>query len=160
MLSLPSAMGRMAMPWAIRYKRRSLSRLHQNPPDSRTVRSFERSGIDATRMSPELLSALGDSVEGFSDRRRAGAAVTSFVSVLSAMMVDQRHAVAAVDRVRVPTLLIWGARERHIQRGLVDDLIARRPDWQLEVLEESGHVPTWDAPGAYVDAVARWARSA
>lgn len=81
----------------------------------------------------------------------------SLASVLSAMLTDQSATVAAVDRVRAPTLLIWGARERHIPRVLMDDLIARRSDWRLQVLEESGHVPTWDSPGAYVDAVVRWA---
>jgi hypothetical protein len=39
---------------------------------------------------------------------------------------------------------------------VIDHLLARRPDWELCVFATVGHLPPWEVPDAYVEAVGRW----
>jgi hypothetical protein len=76
--------------------------------------------------------------------------------LLRVLFVDQRPARDVIDTVGVPTLLLWGDRDPLIGRAVIDDLVARRPDWDLLVFETVGHLAPWEVPDDYVDAVGRW----
>jgi pimeloyl-ACP methyl ester carboxylesterase len=41
--------------------------------------------------------------------------------------------------VRVPTLLVWGARDRFLGREMAEPSIARCPDGRLAIVDEAGH---------------------
>lgn len=114
-------------------------------------------GGDLSRCSPELVALVAEQLQGLrSQPRRLRGGVVAFASALSAMYVDQRPATEAIDRLAAPTLLLWGDQDPLIERGVIDHLIARRPDWDLCVFETVGHLPPWEVPEAYVEAVARW----
>ena len=48
--------------------------------------------------------------------------------------------------IQAPTLIVHGARDRLVPVAAVRDLVRRRPDWQLEVLDGVGHVPMLETP--------------
>jgi len=72
------------------------------------------------------------------------------------MTVRQRETREAINRIAAPTLLLWGDQDRIIPRILIDQLIARRPDWAFHIFESVGHLLPWEAPAAYVEVVGRW----
>jgi pimeloyl-ACP methyl ester carboxylesterase len=63
---------------------------------------------------------------------------------------------AMVEAITAPTLVIHGARDRLVPLMASRELVRRRPDWQLEVLEDIGHVAQLEAAGSVVAIVERW----
>jgi pimeloyl-ACP methyl ester carboxylesterase len=58
-----------------------------------------------------------------------------------------------LPRVQAPTLVIHGARDRLVPLAAARELVRRRPDWQLEVLEGVGHVPMLETPDRFLLAI-------
>jgi pimeloyl-ACP methyl ester carboxylesterase len=50
------------------------------------------------------------------------------------------------SRLEVPTRLLWGASDAFAPPSAVEDLVARMPDAELEVLQDVGHLVQLDAP--------------
>jgi pimeloyl-ACP methyl ester carboxylesterase len=118
-------------------------------------------GGDLSRMSPELAALLEE------ERRwvitqpwRIDGYVTQWAATASSLFVRRRRAAEAVAGVHAPTLVLWGDRDGLIERRMIDHLLSRRPDWKLHVFESVGHAAPIEAPGAYVEAVARWSGAA
>lgn len=122
----------------------------------RLADSLDLVGTDVSRISPALLTVVAEEVERLRISWRSDAAVTALASAIRDMTFDARAVGAAIDRILAPTLLLWGERDRVITRELIDQLIARRPDWDLHVLEAVGHMAPWEAPAASVAAVGQW----
>ena len=61
-----------------------------------------------------------------------------------------------VKKVQAPALVIHGELDRLIPVIAVRDLIKRRPDWKLEVLEGVGHVPMMETPELFLRVVNQW----
>ncbi|NIK55985.1 alpha/beta hydrolase [Kribbella shirazensis] len=57
----------------------------------------------------------------------------------------------------VPTMLIWGAKDRFVPLALAEEA-ARRLDWPLRVIEDAGHVPHIERPAAFLEEVTRTRR--
>ena len=83
-------------------------------------------------------------------------ALSQAAESLIALIVASRPLFRAVEAITAPTLLIWGDQDRLITRAVIDGLLKRRPDWDLEVVPSSGHAPMLESPDAFLDAVARW----
>jgi|ACXJ01.1.fsa_nt_gi pimeloyl-ACP methyl ester carboxylesterase len=52
-----------------------------------------------------------------------------------------------LEELRVPVLLLWGREDRILPVGMAMAVRARIPSARLRVLEDCGHVPTWEAAG-------------
>ena len=65
-----------------------------------------------------------------------------------------------VAAVRAPTLIVQGERDRLVRVAAVRAVAAARPDWQLEVLADLGHVPQLEAPERFLAVVEPWLRRA
>ena len=63
---------------------------------------------------------------------------------------------ARVAAVTAPTLVVHGSLDRLIPVSASRELIRRRPDWQLEVLDGVGHVPMMETPDLFLDALTSW----
>jgi pimeloyl-ACP methyl ester carboxylesterase len=63
---------------------------------------------------------------------------------------------AMVAGITTPTLVVHGARDRLVPLMASRELVRRRPDWQLEVLEDIGHVAQLEAAERFVEIVERW----
>jgi glycerol-3-phosphate dehydrogenase len=61
-----------------------------------------------------------------------------------------------VAQVTVPTLLLHGTQDRVVSPQSALALAALRPDWEVELLENVGHVPMLEAPERFVDIVETW----
>jgi pimeloyl-ACP methyl ester carboxylesterase len=110
-----------------------------------------------TRADPASLALAVDQMREVGKHpARMAYAVTAFASATSSGFVSQRRMLAAIDRVAVPVLVVWGDQDRLVVRRTVDHALQRRPDWQLHVLESAGHNALLELPDAYVDAFLGW----
>ena len=88
---------------------------------------------------------------GYPESSRAYAeAAGSLFRYLAQPMVDDLAAVHA------PTLLIHGTQDRLVPVSFARAVAGRRPDWQLEVYDDCGHVPMLEHPERFIDTVAAW----
>lgn len=58
--------------------------------------------------------------------------------------------------VRTTTLMVHGALDRLVPLDVAQAVTNRRPDWELEVFEDCGHVPQLEMPGRFLDLVVDW----
>ena len=57
----------------------------------------------------------------------------------------------ASTQVEAPTLVIHGELDRLIPLAAARELVRRRPDWTLEILEGVGHVPMMETPDRFME---------
>jgi pimeloyl-ACP methyl ester carboxylesterase len=140
---------------SLRSKAAAWRRWREDP--SRVERTIGRIGADPSRISPELFALILYEIDQFRKIPwRLDSGVSAMASAVRLMTLDQPMVGEMIDRVAAPTLLLWGDRDRVIPRVMVDDLVTRRPEWRLRVLEGVGHLAPWEAPEAYADAVDEW----
>ncbi len=87
-------------------------------------------------------------------RQNARAFVHAFRSI-GFRLADPRFW-ARVARVKAPTLVIHGTLDRVVPVGAAQELVRRRPDWTLELLDGVGHVPMLETPAVFMQALTRW----
>jgi pimeloyl-ACP methyl ester carboxylesterase len=58
--------------------------------------------------------------------------------------------------VRCPVLVIQGDKDRLVPMSSVEAMLAIRPDWQLEVLSDVGHISMMEVPDEFNRVVNRW----
>ena len=74
---------------------------------------------------------------------------------LGLRMADPRFW-ARVKQVKAPTLVIHGSLDRLIPLTAARELVRRRPDWTLEVIEGAGHVPMIETPKRFMNVLDQW----
>jgi pimeloyl-ACP methyl ester carboxylesterase len=70
-------------------------------------------------------------------------------------MADPRFWARAAA-VTAPTLVIHGSLDRVIPVAAARELVRRRPDWELEIIEGVGHVPMLETPELFMRALEGW----
>src|SRR5436190_12518299 len=102
---------------------------------------------------------LGRSVSALADEQTRRA----FHATLRAVVGPDGQRVFAGDRLylarEMPTLIIWGARDRILPLGHGRRAYAAIPGSQLVVLEGAGHFPPLEDPGGVVEAMRDFIRS-
>ena len=68
--------------------------------------------------------------------------------ITSYLRVGAANAWRAARSLRLPTLVLWGSRDKLVDPALAPRLAAAVPDARLLVLERVGHVAMLEAPGA------------
>jgi 2-hydroxymuconate-semialdehyde hydrolase len=58
-----------------------------------------------------------------------------------------------LERIRVPTALLWGRRDRMVPLGLAEGASIRL-GWQLDVIDDAAHAPHLEQPQAFLRALA------
>jgi pimeloyl-ACP methyl ester carboxylesterase len=120
-------------------------------------RGFDPRALSARGYSPELTTLFTEQLDELrAQPQRLRDFVTPFASAVSAMYVDRRPVLDVIDRVSAPTILLWGDQDPLVEHAVLDYLIARRPDWDLHISNSVGHLPPWEAPHAYTQAVGQW----
>ena len=61
-------------------------------------------------------------------------------------MIGTQHDAAAFERIAVPTLIIWGARDRVLAFRFAADFNRLIPGSQLQAIPEAGHLPHVELP--------------
>jgi pimeloyl-ACP methyl ester carboxylesterase len=63
-----------------------------------------------------------------------------------------------IERIEVPTLLLWGDRDALFPRTDQDRFVAALPSARLAVYEDTGHCPNWERPDRVAADIAAFVR--
>jgi len=76
----------------------------------------------------------------------------------SIVMTHLRPAPVArlVARVAAPTLVIHGERDALVSVDAAGRLAVQRPDWEVTILEDTGHLPMLEAPRRLLGVLEAW----
>ena len=106
------------------------------------------------RLDPAVRAEMVAQAEervGYPESSRAYAeAAGSLFRYLAQPMRDDLAAVHA------PTLMIHGTQDRLVPVSFARAVAEHRPEWQLEVFDDCGHVPMLEYPERFVDTVVAW----
>jgi pimeloyl-ACP methyl ester carboxylesterase len=102
----------------------------------------------------ELMAAdLTDRVMTGSQRRRA--LLTALGSIACAW-TDPRATWRAVRQVAAPTLVVGGTADALVPARTLRAVLARRPDWEGQVLDDRRHALMLEDPELYLELVNQW----
>jgi pimeloyl-ACP methyl ester carboxylesterase len=109
---------------------------------------------DPTRIDPELrrrLVELSRTRRGFPEAAAAYAESTRglFWYLTRSMRADEA-------RVTSPTLIAHGDRDQLVPAAAARALVARRPEFALEIIDDCGHAPQLEVPDRFLAAVVPW----
>jgi pimeloyl-ACP methyl ester carboxylesterase len=125
-------------------------------PDRLVERTIALVVADPSRVGGDLLDAHVQLTRERSNLGRQNSrAFTQAVRSLGLRMADPRFW-ARIKKIEAPTLVVHGELDRLIPVAAARDLVRRRPDWRLEILEGVGHVPMMETPDRFVEVVTQW----
>jgi pimeloyl-ACP methyl ester carboxylesterase len=131
-------------------------RLRALGPEDLVKRTLALVCADPSRVDPAIVAAH---VQLTRERQRLGRqngrAFVQATRSIGFRMADPRFW-SRVALVRAPTLVIHGSLDRLIPLSAAQDLVRRRPDWDLKVLEGVGHVPMMETPDQFMEALQAW----
>jgi len=131
-------------------------RLQVLGPERLVQQTLSLVSADPSRVDPRVVDAH---VQLTRERSRlAGQNSRAFLQAsrsIGLRMADPRFW-TRVKRVMAPTLVIHGSRDRVIPLAAARELVRRRPDWKLRVLDGVGHVPMMETPNLFLSVLFEW----
>ena len=125
-------------------------------PEGLVKRTIALVMADPSRLDGELLETHVQLTRERSNLGRQNSrAFTQAVRSLGLRMADPRFW-ARMKKVEAPTLVVHGELDRLIPVAAARELVRRRPDWTLEILEGVGHVPMMETPDRFMQIVNQW----
>jgi pimeloyl-ACP methyl ester carboxylesterase len=125
-------------------------------PEGLVKRTINLVMADPSRVDGDLLEAHVQLIRERSNLGRQNSrAFTQAIRSLGLRMADPRFW-ARLKKVEAPTLVVHGELDRLIPLSAARDLIRRRPDWTLEIIEGVGHVPMMETPDRFLEVVNQW----
>jgi pimeloyl-ACP methyl ester carboxylesterase len=119
-------------------------------PSERNAERFDRLAFfdldRARREDPAWFAAFGADT-------LARARVPHVKRTMRRLIALGTKAVPGLERLEVPTTLVWGGRDRFVPLGL-GEAASVRLGWPLRVIDDAGHVPHIEQPDAFLEALA------
>ncbi len=111
----------------------------------------------AARIPPDVVKAHVDvairrSRFAGADRALVRTARSMLTSIAKANDFDK-----VVATVAAPTLVVQGRDDRLVRHHSVARLAALRPDWDVRILDDVGHIAMLEVPATFVETVGEWA---
>jgi pimeloyl-ACP methyl ester carboxylesterase len=131
-------------------------RLREIAPETLVRQTLALVVADPSRVDPKVLDAhIQLTRERGSLGPQNSRAFLQASRSLGLRMADPRFW-TRLKRVAAPTLVIHGALDRLIPLAAARELVRRRPDWTLRVLEGVGHVPMMETPNEFLTVLFAW----
>ncbi|MEP6752856.1 MAG: alpha/beta hydrolase [Candidatus Dormiibacterota bacterium] len=125
-------------------------------PDRLVEQTIALVAADPSRVGGDLLDAHVQLTRERSNLGRQNSrAFTQAVRSLGLRMADPRFW-ARIKKIEAPTLVVHGELDRLIPIAAARELVRRRPEWRLEILEGVGHVPMMETPDRFLEVVNQW----
>jgi pimeloyl-ACP methyl ester carboxylesterase len=124
----------------------------------RVLETLEYVAADPSRIPPEVMTA-GEAME--SARREMPWSIPAFVDAgrSIARVLARRGAFnSMVHRIGAPVLMIHGKLDEVVPIEFARKVADERPDWELVVYEDIGHVPQLETPDRLITTVVDWQR--
>jgi pimeloyl-ACP methyl ester carboxylesterase len=94
-------------------------------------------------------------IRAFTQRHRSRAALARYVATAS-LLRQELDAPYDIERLRIPTLVIWGDRDRMFDHERSRALLEAVPGVTFELLAGSGHCPQVEVPRTVVEVIERF----
>jgi pimeloyl-ACP methyl ester carboxylesterase len=114
--------------------------------------------VDASRVDPDVVAAT---IALSQERTKTAGGNAAFLSAARSIVVSllrRGEFLRMVERITAPALLVHGTHDRLVPVAAARALAGHRPDWMIEVFEDTGHVPQLEHPERFVETVERWLR--
>jgi pimeloyl-ACP methyl ester carboxylesterase len=119
-------------------------------------RTLKAVSTDYSQIPQEVIKAHLEAQKARHGSRDAHVALLQTGRSLLAGNLRKASFYAKVREVKAPTLIVHGARDRVVPVSASRKLAELRPDWELHVFPELGHVPMMEDPLAFLEVVRRW----
>jgi pimeloyl-ACP methyl ester carboxylesterase len=113
---------------------------------------------DAGRIAAETLDAHIALSEARMQMPWSTKAFLDSARSLMELMFDDRYA-RALETAPAPALIVQGALDRLVPLAAARALAELRPDWELVVMPDTGHIPMLEVPEEFLGAVEPWLHS-
>lgn len=134
-------------------------RLRELDPETLVRQTLALVTADASRVDPRIIEAHVQLTRERGDLGPQNSRAFIQASRSIGLRMAQPRFWRRVQQVTAPTLVIHGSRDIVIPLAAARELVRRRPDWALRVLEGAGHVPMIEMPDAFLAAVFEWQAS-
>ena len=128
-------------------------------PAEQVARTMGIVAVDPGRMDPAIMA---QAEELALRRRQFDWVVPAFLESARSLLRMNANTLAHRRRlaaITAPALIVHGLHDRLVSVAAVEELVRLRPDWQLNVLDDVGHVPQLEAPEDVVDIIQSWLRN-
>jgi pimeloyl-ACP methyl ester carboxylesterase len=165
--ALPPAVARIPSANTIRFLGPPLlpgiaSRLVTRARDSRSVEDHVAATLDfVTADAGRLPAEVREAAHAMETERRAMPwSIPVFIDAqrsIAATLLARRQFMRTIHGIGAPVLIIHGDQDELVPVEAAHWLADTRPDWELEVLAGTGHVPQLEAPADFIRLITRWA---
>lgn len=122
-------------------------------PDQSVRETLRLCGVHADKLPPEIFAAQ---VKVARDRLAMPWAYEAFIKATRSMVTitaQRRSFQDMLLKIRAPTQVIQGSRDRLVPLAAAEDAVRLRRDWKLSVLDGVGHVPQLEVPERWLATV-------
>lgn len=108
------------------------------------------------RLSPEVLEAHVDLARR---RTEAGGWDEAFIEAtrtLVAMLIRRFGFDRMISQIQAPALVVHGRRDRLVPYQAARRMGSLRPDWEIRLLEDVGHIAMLEVPHTFIELIRGW----
>jgi len=125
-------------------------------PESYMNQLFEILFHDGSALDPETREIALEMAKARAEMPWVASAFADAARSLFRVLIRRKAFVSRVESITAPALIMHGDKDRLVDVASARWLAEQRPDWQLEIFENVGHVPQLEAPDRFLEAVERW----
>ncbi len=134
-------------------------RYFSRPPEAIVREGLGRNCAHPERISETTRAALiADAASRLDRPEHARAVVRANRQMLWALSARREQTWRVVESIRVPTLFIWGERDRLISVDAGEQAVRRLPGSELVVIDDCGHNPQMECPEDFAAAALAFSR--
>jgi pimeloyl-ACP methyl ester carboxylesterase len=119
-------------------------------------RTLKLVSTDYSRIPEDVIQAHLEAHVPRHGNQEANVAFLQTARSLLAANLRRSSFYAKVRRVAAPTLVVEGEKDALVPMRAIRKLIEVRPDWDLHVFPDLGHVPMMEDPAAFLEVVQGW----
>lgn len=128
----------------------------ETPVEQQLEEGWELLASDPSRVDPDYLELSREVMERRQETEWAPDAFSEAARSIGLLLARRGKHRKIVHRIAAPTLLIQGDEDRIVIPEAALRLIEERPDWDVVVLEDVGHVPMIETPERFLEALLPW----
>lgn len=148
---------RIVMPTLPRLGPASLRRYwRETPADEQLEEGWALLTVDPDRVDPEYEELAREVIERRRSTEWAADAFSEAARSIGLLLANRPKHTRIVHRIAAPTLLVQGDQDRVVDPKAALRLVDERPDWDVVVLDDVGHVPMIETPERFLEAVLPW----
>jgi pimeloyl-ACP methyl ester carboxylesterase len=130
--------------------------LDQTGPEQSVMMTLQLCSVDAGRIPQHAVEGLIALAHERAAMKWPARAQIEAARSLMELSGSEDEYWTAVRKVRAPTMLLHGEKDRLIPLAAAEAAAQVRPDWTFEVFDDIGHIPQLEAADRFIETVTTW----